>query len=212
MATYPLPLCYVPPRSALAIEETGTEPVVASDAKLQASIGFADDDDLITSFCKTARAIVEAETNRAIVTQTRTLRMSDFPDGARQVFDLPGGNILSLTSIAYVDAAGDPQTMSAADYALENGTARKTARVSLAADASWPAVEAAGLPVTVTYEAGYDPDASPAVTAPESLLTAIRMVAAYLFGQRESAIEGKGVTENPVYRQIVAQMRVRRFI
>lgn len=208
MAQYPTPLKYIPARWSLDIEETGDEPVSASEAKSQLRISFTDDDTIIGTYITAARQAIESMTNRAIITQTRTLTMSEFPAGDKQFFELPGGNIMSVSSIAYTDESGDPQTFTA--YALDNGTSSGTARIHLSNGSEWPSVYDQGLPVTVTYVAGYDASASPAVNCPERLKVAIKMVVADLYERREANVEK--VAKNPMLEALIAPARIWRAV
>lgn len=203
MTTYPTEMRYVPKRWSLDVEETGPEPVSVSLASDHAQIDFTDDDTLIDGYVSAARGLVETMTNRAIIEQTRTLRMCGFPTSDAQFFELPGGNIQSVTSFSYVDVDGATQAF--ADYVLDNGTTSGTARLHLQHGASWPEVQGSGLPVTIVYVAGY----SSAV--PKRLQVGIQMVARDLFDRRD-ATTVKAVSENPIYRSLLQSMRVQRVV
>lgn len=207
MAQYKAPLKYTPDRWSLDVTETGTEPVSAAELKAQTAISFSDDDTAIGTYITAARQAVESMTNRAIITQTRVLTMSEFPSGDKQFFELPGGNVMSITSISYTDADGDAQAFT--DYILDNGTHTGTARIHLSNGSEWPSVYNQGLPVTVTYEAGYDPDASPAIFAPERLKVAIKMLGADMYERRESSTTDK-IMANPMIDALVKPMRIWR--
>jgi len=63
---------------------------------------------------------------------------------------LPGGTIIApLTSVEYLDAAGELTALGAATYALQ-----QSGRLALAAGASWPTVVDAGDAVVVRYDLG----------------------------------------------------------
>lgn len=200
------PMQYRPARWSLKSTETGTEPLSTAELKEQVRETASDEDTLIAAYGKAARQVVEAMTNRAIVKQTRVLRMDGFPSLNDQFFELPGGNILSVVSIAYTDSTNQAQTFTGFETDLE--TDGGTGRVHLAYNQSWPTnVREEGLPVVVTYEAGYDPDASPAVPVPDAILTGIRLVFADLFDKREAQVMDE-YAPNPMLRMMLSRYRV----
>lgn len=186
--SYPLPRRYKPVNWQLSTTETGAEALTASDATVPLHIreDATDENANINAYLKAARIAVETMTNRFIVQRTCVLKMDRFPDGDEQYFELPGGNIQSVTSIAYTDTDNQAQTFTG--FTAELGTDSTTAKVFLSYDQTWPTdVRTEGLPVVVTYTAGYDPSASPAISIPEPLLQGIRMVAADMFEVREAS-------------------------
>lgn len=209
MAYYDLPLRFLPMRWSLEVTETGTEPVSLADLKDQSRIdtGNPDEDAVMSIFGQAARRLVEQMTNRAIVAQTRVLRLSSFPDADRQFFELPGGYIRSVASITWLDTVGDQTAFTG--FQADIGTQRGTGRVHLAPDESWPGTVAArGLPVAVTYEAGYDPAASPPVPVPQEIGVLIRMIAADMFENRETSVPGTAPHHNPAVDALVNAIRV----
>lgn len=204
--SYPLPRRYKPVNWQLSTTETGTEPLTTSQLKAQIREDGTDEDTLIAAYGKAARQLVEAMANRFIVERTCVLKMDRFPDGDEQYFELPGGKIQSVTSIAYTDTDNQAQTFTG--FTAELGTDSTTGRVFLAYDQTWPTdVRTEGLPVVVTYTAGYDPAASPAIEVPESLLVAIRMAAADMFELRELQVAGD-YQPNAIAKMLVEPYRV----
>ena len=91
------------------------EPVTLAEAKLHLKVENTADDDLITSLIKTARQWCEGYQNRSYITRTITLKTDKFP----KVFRLPRPQLLTVTSIKYIDLAGVEQTLDSGVYAID---------------------------------------------------------------------------------------------
>lgn len=104
-----------------------TEPVTLPD--VLAAIGYEDNDkdSLVNSYIAAARQYCEDFTNRQFVTATWTLTLDRFPSSVG-VIHLPRPPLSSITSITYLDSAGDLQTLDAADYIFDDGTDPHRAR------------------------------------------------------------------------------------
>lgn len=74
------------------------------------------DDALITAYLSAAREYAEHYTQRSVGAQTLELALDTFPDAG---IELPLG-AASITSIKYTDSALDVQTISSADYTLDD--------------------------------------------------------------------------------------------
>lgn len=214
MTTYPLPQVYRPDRWSMAVGAPAGEPVTLAEIKAHLYVEHTGDDDLITALGLAARQHVEDVTKRALVTQTRVLRLSGFPIGGDQVIMLPGGNIQSVTSVAYTDEDGASQTLAGSVYAFETSTDGGTGLLSLKYGQEWPDTQSRGLPVVVTYVAGWDDDAaSPpdyGANVPAAIKTAIKMIVAGLYEQRQSDGE-KRIYSNPAVAMLLSPWVVHRF-
>lgn len=91
------------------------------------------DDDELRELISVARNFVEGRTNRAFLTQTRTLRMPYFPTS--RCFYIDGYPVQSITSITYTDTGGSSQTFDSSKYQLIKGPPD---RVELVYVESWP--------------------------------------------------------------------------
>lgn len=198
-------MLYRPKWASLAITETGSEPLTTAELKDVARVETDAEDALVARFGKAARLVAESMTNRAIAEQTRVLKMSEFPTLVDQYFELPGGYVQSVSSIAYTDENGDAQTFT--DFMADTGGDTGTARVYLAADAEWPAVADRGLPVTVTFVAGYSPSASPAIEVPDDVKTLIGLLTADLYENRAVQSEIQ-LHPNVMVKFLVSRLRV----
>ena len=144
-----------------SLTRTGAPPVspVSRDqAKqhLRREASWVEDDDLIDGLIAAATAHVEKVSGRSLVEQTWVLKLPAFPCGddvwARRI-ELPRPQVLSVTSIGYVDSAGAPQTLSSANYALQGD--EYGAWVVETYGNTWPSTREQSDAVTVTYLAGY---------------------------------------------------------
>ncbi len=183
-------LIYRPARKSLIESSAALEPVDLEVMKAHSVVTDSDRDGLIAGYIATARELVEEMTGRALITQTRVYNIDRFPPSPYQVLDLPGGTLLAVTSIEYVDTDGASQTWAAENYTVDKDHA--PGRIGLAWSKSWPAIRRAWPPVTISYSVGYGP--APA-DVPEKLRTAIALIAAELFERREENVVGTTISK-----------------
>ena len=134
----------------LTTDYTTTDLVTIADAKQHLRISSTYDDNNVTTLLDAARQLVEAETNRAILNQTFTLKLDYFPG----VIYLPKGRIQSVTSLKYTNTSGDEITM-AEDTDFTVTTGYDDGRIVPVSD--WPSdvATAENNVVEVVYVAGY---------------------------------------------------------
>lgn len=96
---------------------------------------------------KAATAYVEGYCRRAMLTSTWRMKYDYFPS----CFYLDRPDWQSVTSITYVDTAGDTQTLATDQYAFDADTGRITPAYSV----SWPTTQDIANAVTVTFVSGY---------------------------------------------------------
>lgn len=140
--------------------------------------GTVEDEDITDLVAAAVEAIdgYSGRLGRAIVTQTWALHLPRFP-ACRQI-TLPLPPLQSVTSIAYVDAAGDEQTLSSGAYDVLDGP--KSA-VVLKSDQAWPSTGAHPRAVTITFVAGYGaPEA-----VPKTIVSAVLLAVGELYANRE---------------------------
>lgn len=132
------------------ITAPASEPVSLSEAKSHLRVDHADEDALISALITAAREECEHLLERAVAQQTLALVLDSFPAGGIQ---LPRPPVVSVTSVEYVDQDGVTQTMSSADYLLDD--AQQPSWLLLAYGEEWPQTRDQANAVTVTYVAGY---------------------------------------------------------
>lgn len=169
-----------------------TEPVTLPD--VLAAIGYEDNDkdSLVNSYIAAARQYCEDFTNRQFVTATWTLTLDRFPSSVG-VIHLPRPPLSSITSITYLDSAGDLQTLDAADYIFDDGTDPHRARVTPAYGETWPSTQWRINAVTIVYVAGY----GAAAAVPDGLKAAIYMLVGHWFDMPEPVVIGATASEVP---------------
>ena len=97
--------------------------------------------------------------------------------------ELPVSPVQSITSITYVDLAGNVATLPATDYVLvADGL---TAEIEPAYQKVWPVPRYQPQSVTVTFVAGYGHAAS----VPEPIKLAIRVAVAWWYERRGDEVE-----------------------
>lgn len=155
--------------------EPSTEPVSLPEFKTFAQYEDTDQDDLMTSLLKAARRKVERDCDVALITQTRQLRMDEFPcESAFEIHLAP----VSAVVITYEDTASATQTFSASNYTTD--FVNLPPRVALVCGATWPCTADELGAVTVTVTAGY----GAAAAVPEEAKTAIKLLAREWFYNR----------------------------
>lgn len=152
-----------------------TEPVTLVEAKLHLRVDTSDEDALITALITAARQFAEHYTGRALAPQTLEMALDAFPACNGDILlDMPP--VATVTYIKYTDEDGTEQTLSASDYAFSlYGDAR---RISLAADAEWPATDAIADAVRVRYVTGY-------AATPKIVFAAILLLIGHLYENRQ---------------------------
>ena len=188
-----------PERWSLSKSAPAVEPITASDLDLHARLSLPDDLSLLPGFISSARETVETMTHRALINQTYVYKISELPTGSECLIDLPGGKIQSVTTIEYVDADGATQTWGASNYEVD--TTSEPGRIGLAYNASWPSYRLWGLPITITYVAGYG---AAAAAVPAALRTAVSMVATELYEMRNETVIGATVASIPWRASVLA--------
>lgn len=126
-------------------------PISVAEAKAWLKITDTQHDTKLDGLVRAATGLVETITRRDLVQRTRILRRNGFPGGA---IVLPSPPLRAVSSIAYIDQAGDSQTWSAdyyqADLYAEPGTVCPIYGVS------YPSTKPSTYnTVTVTYKSGY---------------------------------------------------------
>ena len=158
--------------------EPAAEPVSTSEAKTHLRVSGSGDDTYIDTLVKAARRQVERVTGLSLITQTRALRLDEFP--LSDAIELPYGPLQSVTSVAYLDADGASQTWSSSNYRADIYS--YPPRVALAYGVSWPSTRGVTHSVTVTYVAGYG---TASTSVPQDILHAIKLLVGHWYENRE---------------------------
>lgn len=128
------------------------EPVTLAEAQVQLRVGTGVEEAYITSLITVARELCEQRTERSLITTAWRLRLDAFPAGG--AIELLQPPILSVTSVAYLDADGASRTVNPADYVVD--TASEPGWLVPGPGKTWPTTQAGAInAVTIDYTAGY---------------------------------------------------------
>ena len=165
-------------------------PVTLAEAKAHLRVDFDDDDTLIAQLVNAAAAAIDGPNGigYCLMAQTWVGTLDGFPP--RRI-SIPLAPFASLTSIDYVDTAGDPQTMDAADYRVVDGAA--PAFVEPVFGGTWPSARAVSGAVTVTFVVG----AATVAQVPDDLRHAVLLLVGNWYENRESTIVRHSVARLP---------------
>lgn len=153
------------------------EPLTMGEARAHLRLDGNDDDATVLALIMAARAQIEAMTGRSLI--TRTLR-AHF-DGFAAPLWLPRAPVSAVSSISYVDQAGEMQTLAADRYQVVAG--EWSPAVYPAYGVSWPGTRPQPEAVSITYVAGYG--TINAIPAP--IKAAMLLLVGHLFQNREAA-------------------------
>lgn len=186
----------------LLVTPPATEPVTLAEAKLHLRVDHTADDALITALITAAREAIEGETTRSLVATSWEKRFAALPlPGAALV--LPRAPLLSVSAVTYIDAAGAEQTLAPATYAVDApaGPHAGFGKLRQAYGATWPTPRDEANAVRVAFTAGY-------ATVPGALRAALLLVLGELYANREAAIAGAVIADNPAVARLLAPFRM----
>lgn len=167
------------------------DPVSLADLKAHCRVDYTDDDAYLLGLITAATNTCESFTGRQLIYATYTLKLDGFPSDDE--IELPRPPLSSITSITYIDTAGNSQTVAAADYQVDSSSI--VGRIVPAYNAYWPATRDGQYNVvTVTFVTGYGATAG---TVPVRLRQGIKAFAATMYEHRETVIVGTIKTEIP---------------
>jgi uncharacterized phiE125 gp8 family phage protein len=179
------------------------EPITLAQAKKQCRVTGTAEDDLIADLVTAAREAFEAEANVALVTRTLKLTVDGF---GTDPIRLPFPPTSSISSVKYVDSEGVQQTLAGTEYVLDG--ARLPAVLHLAYGRSWPTVRAQPGAVEIVYVAGY----GGAAAVPAMAKSAILLLVAHLFANREAVTTGTITSETPLgYQRLLNLLSMKEF-
>ena len=152
------------------------EPVGPQDLIEHSRIDAHEEDAYLTTLLAEGREAVEEITWRKLITQT----WDQSYDGWEDPLKIAWAPVSSITSVTYVDADGDTQTL--ADTVYELGDNNSLGIVRRKYDQVWPTIRGHADDITVQYVCGYG---TTAADVPWQLRAAIRIHAAHYWIHRE---------------------------
>lgn len=157
------------------------EPLVLADAKAQARVGSAtDEDDLVGAYIKAARDRVERYTRTKLITQTWRITLDGFPPA----IEIPLWPVQSINKITYTDQDGTEQTLASSKYRLV--TSRRPNVIAPAYLEVWPVTRVDFDAVKADVVVGYGAAGS---GVPPNVLHAMRLLIADMFDVRSDHVE-----------------------
>jgi uncharacterized phiE125 gp8 family phage protein len=177
------------------------EPVTLAEAKLFLRVEHDDDDDLIEALIAGSRIYIEAQTHRALITQSWRLVRDAWPDNGRlAVLPVP---LASIVAARTYDSGGTAHTFDTAAFTLDKASA--PAVLAFAPGAlPVPGRGTAGIEVDIT--AGYGASAA---SVPEPLRQAIRLLTAHWYENRGAVTLGSEAARMPLtVAALIAPYRV----
>ena len=166
------------------------EPLQVSEVRRHLALDDSYYDDYLSSLVQVTRAQVQAHTHRQLVTATYDMKVDALPAG-QQTLAIPHGQLQSITSITYIDSAGDSQTWSSANYDVS--TAREPGTIRPAHGKTWPAARVQQEAATVRFICGY----GAAGAVPQAIKQAMLLLICHYFNNREQSIVGVTASEIP---------------
>lgn len=167
------------------------EPLTLTEAKAHLRQDGTDEDALIVALISSVRIAVENYLSRALINQTWT---QTFPSwGCLELLRPPH---VSVTSVSYLDANGDSQTLASSAYQVDL-SGDMQARVMPAYGTTFPVLRSQVYnPVTIVFVAGYG---ATAASVPGPIRSAMLLLLAHLYSQREAvSMAGVSMSEAPL--------------
>jgi len=166
------------------------EPVTLAEARVQMRVDISEDNDYIEGLIQSARMQIEKYGHRCMITQTWDEYFDEWPDG--DALALMKQPLQSITSIVYTDSGGTAYTLSTDVYEAVS----LPSMAVLKYNQTWPSATLKTVnAIRVRYVAGFGDAAS---DVPEIARTAIRLLTAHLYENREPVLVGAGVLASQI--------------
>ena len=180
------------------------EPVLLHEARAQCRI----DDDItefdarLEAYIAAARGLAESELGARLISQTWDLYLDAFPSG--NDIALPQTPVSAITSITYVDTAGDTQTISSGDYRLDTRKAKAIVRPAF--NVEWPTdVRDDFSVIDVTYVVGFGANGT---TVPRSIREWILLHVAAMYENGTAIGDARDMAVLPYLNGLLDEWRV----
>lgn len=187
--------------SSILLTPPAAEPLALADAKAFLRVAHTDDDDVIAALIAGARSHVEAQTRRALITQTWRIVRDAWPaDGRIAVVPVP---LIEVTAARVFDQDGVEQLIDVQAFSADIASAP-----AIVAFAPWslptPGRKVGGIALDVAV--GYGADAA---DVPPPLRQAIRLLVAHWYENRGLIAIGQAVAVLPAtVAALIAPYRV----
>lgn len=167
------------------------EPISLTELKAHVRTSGSSEDTVLAIYIAAARRKAEGILGRALINQTWRLKLDAFggtdSDGnSIEEIKIAKPTVQSITSVAYIDADGDSQTLSSSAYSLDNSTL--PGWLYPADGYEWPETDDVLNAVTITFVAGYG---ATSASVPDDIRAWLLMTAGFLYSHRE-AMDAEG--------------------
>lgn len=159
----------------IALHTAATDtPVSLAEAIAQVRVPEGTHDQELLRLITAATKYVQDRLNRQLVTATWNLYLDRFPCGSEPIL-IPKAPLQSVTSITYLDAAGDSQTWTSSNYRVS--TTREPGRIVPVVGQVYPTTRNTTDAVTIRFVAGY----GAATAVPQEIKLAILLLIDHWF-------------------------------
>jgi uncharacterized phiE125 gp8 family phage protein len=153
------------------------EPVTVAEAKAHLRIDGSAEDGLLGSLILTSRLHVEAALGLALITQSWTVVLDQWPERADVAIALRP--VQTISNVRVLAADGTPETLSASSYIFEGrGVPPRLVRTGTA----WPKPGRAAAGIEINLTAGYGPAAA---DVPAPIRQALLLLVAHWYEHRD---------------------------
>ena len=159
-----------------------SEPASLAEAKAHLRVDLNDDDALIGALISTAREWVEAQTARALMTQTWRMSMDVWPKG--DAITLVRAPVQAIIAVRTIGTNGGATVWPSSAYSLAIGS--EPSRL-LKIDGDWPGLDRMQGGVEIDLTCGYGNNPS---DVPQALRRAVLMCTTHLYERRGDAADG----------------------
>lgn len=187
---------------SILLSAPAVEPVTLDEAKTYLRVAIDDDDDLIAALVAGARGHIEAQTHRALITQTWRLSFDAWPeDGLIAVLPAP---LQSLDAARVYDASNTARAIDVSPFLVDAAPAPALISFGPWAMAA-PGRTRAG--IELDFTAGYG---AAGIAVPAPLTLAIKLLVAHWYENRGIVAPGTGLAPLPAgVADLIAPFRVR---
>jgi uncharacterized phiE125 gp8 family phage protein len=174
--------------SSILLTPPAIEPISLAEAKAFLRVEHDDDDDVIAALIASARIYVEAQTRRALITQSWRLVRDAWPQAGK--IAVRPAPLRALDAVRVHDGQGDPLEVDVEAFVVDTAG-------SVLVFAPWalphPASTAAGIELDVTL--GYGDEA---IDVPEPLRQAIRLLVGHWYEHRGVVADANAALSLPL--------------
>ena len=169
------------------ITRPAVEPITVQEARDHLRVDSTQEDALISELISAARQYIEESTRRPLITQSWTYYADCF---AGDIELKP--NLQSVVTVKYLDADGNQQTLSAANYAAD--LAALVGVIYPAYRLDWPSARYVTNSIEIEFVAGY----GLAADVPAPIKQAALLLIGHFYQNRESVMVGVNAVETPM--------------